>query len=65
MNKLPVAKRSQILSMLLEGMSMRSITRVTGVSINTVSKLLRDAGAACAKYHDEAVRGINGYRRIE
>lgn len=46
MNKLPTAKRTQIISMLVEGMSMRSITRITGVSINTVTKLLRDAGEA-------------------
>ena len=65
MNKLSVAKRSQILSMLVEGMSMRSITRITGASINTVAKLLTDAGDACAAYHDEHVRGITGYRRIE
>ncbi len=65
MNKLPTKTRAQILGMLVEGMSMRSITRITGVSINTVAKLLTDAGAACAKYHDEHVRGIAGHRRIE
>jgi hypothetical protein len=27
---------------------MRSVSRVTGVSINTVSKLLIDAGLVCA-----------------
>lgn len=37
---------------------MRSISRVTGVSINTVSKLLIDAGLACARFHDETVRGV-------
>jgi transposase-like protein len=45
-NKLPLAKRVQILSMLCEGSSMRSISRVADVSINTVDKLLRDAGEA-------------------
>ena len=44
MNKLPVEKRVQILSMLVEGSSMRSISRVADVSINTVEKLLREAG---------------------
>lgn len=44
---------------------MRSISRTIGVSINTVTKLLVDAGEACAAYHDEAVRGIRGHRRIE
>ena len=65
MNKLSTAKRAMILSMLVEGMSMRSISRTIGVSINTVTKLLVDAGHACAANHDEAVRGIRGHRRVE
>ena len=44
---------------------MRAITRITGVSIHTVAKLLEDAGRACAAHHDETVRGIAGPRRIE
>lgn len=62
MNKLPVAKRVQILSMLCEGSSMRAITRVTGVSLNTVTKLLIDAGKACAAYHDEHVHVVKATR---
>src|ERR1700730_13032606 len=62
MNKLPVAKRAQILSMLCEGSSMRAITRITGVSLNTVTKLLIDAGKACDAYHDEHVRGVKATR---
>jgi hypothetical protein len=58
MNKLPVAKRVQILSMLCEGSSMRSISRVCDVSINTVSKLFVDAGKICIAYHDQNVRGL-------
>jgi IS1 family transposase len=62
MNKLPTHKRAMILNMLIEGMSMRSISRTVGVSINTVSKLLIEAGEACAAYHDETVRNINAQR---
>lgn len=62
MNKLPLTKRVQILSMLVEGSSMRSISRVAGVSINTVTKLLIDAGEACAAYHDETVQGVKAKR---
>lgn len=62
MNKLPLEKRVQILSMLCEGSSMRSIARVTGVSFNTVAKLLIDAGTACAAYHDETVRNVEAKR---
>jgi IS1 family transposase len=58
MNKLPLNKRVQIFSMLVEGSSMRSISRVVDVSINTVSKLLIEAGEWCLAYHDENVRGL-------
>ena len=41
---------------------MRSITRITGVSINTVTKLLSDAGEACASHHDAYVRDVRATR---
>lgn len=62
MNKLPAAKRAQILTMLCEGSSMRSIARVTDVSFNTVAKLLAEAGEACAAFHDEAVQNVHSKR---
>jgi IS1 family transposase len=62
MNKLPLAKRVQILSMLCEGSSMRSISRVVDASINTVDKLLCDAGEAALAYHDRAVRDVKATR---
>src|SRR5947209_3214227 len=62
MNKLPLGSRIQILSMLCEGSSMRSVTRITGVSINTVSKLLATAGEACIALHDEKVRNVKSRR---
>jgi IS1 family transposase len=62
MNRLPSAKRAQILSMLCEGSSMRSISRVADVSFNTVHKLLQDAGAACTEFHDHTVRNVKSQR---
>jgi transposase len=62
MNKLPLAKRVQILSMLVEGSSCRSISRVADVSLNTVYKALIDAGSACALFHDKTVRGVASKR---
>ncbi len=62
MNKLPAAKRIQILSLLCEGASMRSVSRLADVSINTVSKLLVQAGRVCAEFHDEKVRGVRSKR---
>jgi IS1 family transposase len=64
MNKLPIATRAQILSMLCEGSSMRSISRICDVSINSVSKLLEDAGEFCADFHDKHVWGVNA-RRVQ
>jgi IS1 family transposase len=58
MNKLDIKTRVTILNLLVEGSSMRSISRITGVSINTVTKLLEDAGKACAAYHDATVRNV-------
>ncbi len=43
-------------------MSIRAITRLTGASKNTVSKLLIDAGTACAAYHDANVRDVKAAR---
>lgn len=62
MNRLPVAKRAQILQMLCEGMSMRATSRMADVSINTVSKLLVDAGNFSRAFHDEMVRNVNAKR---
>jgi IS1 family transposase len=62
MNKLSVSQRAQILAMLCEGASMRSVSRLADVSINTVSKLLVDAGRFCAGYHDAKVRGVKAKR---
>lgn len=62
MNKLPTITRVQILSLLCEGASMRSVSRICDVSINTVSKLLVDAGRFCAGFHDVKVRGVRSKR---
>jgi IS1 family transposase len=62
MNKLPVAQRAKILASLCEGASMRSVSRLADVSINTVSKLLEDAGHFCAGFHDAKVRNVKAKR---
>ena len=58
MNRLPIKKRVQIVSLLVEGMSMRSISRVAGVSINTATKMLEDVGATCCEFQDKAMRNL-------
>ena len=58
MNRLPIEKRIQIVNLLVEGMSMRLISRVADVSINTVTKTLEDVGAACCEFQDKAMRDL-------
>ena len=62
MNKLSTAKRAQIVKALVEGNSLRSITRMVGCSINTVTKLLVDLGTACEAFHDSFVRNVPAQR---
>jgi IS1 family transposase len=64
MNKLPLETRARILSMLCEGASMRSVSWLADVSINTVTKLLEDAGEACEAFHDANVRNVKA-RRVQ
>ena len=59
MNRLAVADRAKALQLLCEGMSIRAVTRVTGFSKTTVSKLVVDAGQAAAWYQDHVFQSLN------
>ena len=59
MNRLDVKARAQILGMIVEGNSIRAISRMTGASKNTIAKLLIDVGTACSKYQDEALVNLS------
>jgi hypothetical protein len=61
-NKLPIEMRRLILTMLVEGSSVQSISRIADVSINTVSKQLVDAGQACIAIHNEQVQDVTASR---
>jgi IS1 family transposase len=52
MNKLNTEKRVQVINALVEGNSINSTCRMTGIAKHTVLKLLHDIGLACMKYHD-------------
>ena len=65
MNRLSNKKRAKILHMMVEGAPMRGIERIEGVSIVTIARLLKLAGIACKRYHDEHVRNIPGKRSIQ
>jgi IS1 family transposase len=62
MNILPTETRVRILAALVEGSSMRSTSRMVGVSINTVMKFVADFGPVCERFHNERVRGLKTAR---
>jgi IS1 family transposase len=64
MNRLDAKRQIQVLAALVEGVSIRSIVRMTGVAKNTIANLLVDIGTACAEYHDRHVRNLK-VRRMQ
>ena len=58
MNRLDKMKQAQVIAALVEGNSIRSTVRMTGVAKNTIVKLLADVGKACAEYQDKAFRNL-------
>ena len=59
MNSLDSKQRVQIVAALVEGNGINATARMTGVSKNTILKLLSDLGMACADYQDKAFRNLN------
>lgn len=64
MNRLSMAKRTHILSALVEGVSINATCRMTGAAKHTVLDLLRDLGCAAAEFHHRNVRGLK-VRRLQ
>ena len=64
MNRLNTEKRAQVLSALVEGVSINATCRMTGAAKHTVLNLLRDLGCAAAEYHHRNVRGLR-VRRLQ
>jgi IS1 family transposase len=62
MNRLSSEKRAQVIGALIEGNSIRSTVRMTGVCKDAVLKLIRDMGVACAAHHNTTVRGVSTSR---
>jgi IS1 family transposase len=59
MNKLSTEDRKRIVAALVEGNSMRAVSRMVDVSRNTINKLLVELGAACSAYQDKVFRNLN------
>src|SRR6266516_3174683 len=48
-------ERAQIIALLVEGSSIRSINRLTGFAQNTIMKLLVDLGDAATEYQNQTL----------
>jgi IS1 family transposase len=57
-NRLSMDRRSQILSLMVEGVSLRAISRLTGTGKNTLARLLSEFGSVCAAYHNWTIRSV-------
>lgn len=64
MNTLSQSDRVRIIKALVEGNSLRSVSRMTDIARNTITKLLVDLGEACMRYHDIHVRNVR-VRRLQ
>ena len=58
MNRLSPERRAAVVRCLVEGNSIRSTVRMTGIAKNTAVKLLVDLGAACSEYQDQVLRDL-------
>ncbi len=58
MNQLKTDKRKAVVAALVDGNSINSTVRMTGIAKTTILRLLRDLGCACAAYHNDHVRGL-------
>ncbi|MGO9083722.1 MAG: IS1 family transposase [Terriglobales bacterium] len=64
MKRLTIEQKTRVVAALVEGNSIRSTVRMTGVAKNTVIKLVLDLADACAAYHDRTVRNLR-VRRLQ
>jgi hypothetical protein len=58
-NVLKNERKLAIVAALVEGNSIRSIERMTGVHRDTIVRFLRRMGAGCAQLHDELMYGLH------
>src|SRR6266513_1015071 len=58
MNELSTEERTRVVAALVEGNSLRAVSRMTGVHRTTIMKLLCDLGRACSKYQDKVFRNL-------
>lgn len=59
LNVLSLEKQVAVIGMLCEGLSIRSVSRLTGVHRDTIGQLLLKVGAGCAVLHDKMFIGLS------
>src|ERR1700691_4560041 len=62
MNRLSMDKKVAVVAALVEGNSIRSTSRMTGVAKGTILRILAEVGTACASYLDVTLRNIRTER---
>lgn len=62
MNRLSIKERAKIIGCLVDGVSVRATSRITGCDKKTVLRLISEIGSACQKFHNERVRDVKSIR---
>src|SRR6267154_2404015 len=62
MNTLSMDKKVAVVKALVEGCSIRSTERMTGVARHTILRLLEEVGTACAEYQDRVINNVAAKR---
>lgn len=61
-NFISIEKRVAVITALVEGCSIRSTVRMTGVSKGAILRLLESVGTTCAEYQDRVIRNVPAKR---
>mgnify|MGYP001798332880 CR=1 FL=1 len=59
MNRLSLARRTQIIGGLVEGNSIRSTERMTNTHRDTIMRLMVEVGTGCEKLHNEQMQNLS------
>jgi IS1 family transposase len=62
MNKLSIEEKVRVVACLVEGNSLRSTVRMTGIHRTTIQNLLVELGAACSAHQDKVFRNLKCQR---
>jgi transposase-like protein len=58
MKQLTNQQRAAVIRCVVDGVSIRAKTRITGVAVNSIQKLTRELGQACLEYQDHVLRNL-------